>query len=69
MTLVMSEYQLPGFGRFRKVWLTQIHTSWVCGSGEQTAEGFGFTGGIGGFGFEILESRCTFKKSADGMKS
>lgn len=33
-----------------------IHTSWVCGREVKAAEGFGFTGGIGGFGFIILES-------------
>lgn len=45
-----------------KVWMTLgtlwIHTSWVCGSDDETAEGFGFTGGIGGFGFIILKSGC-----------
>lgn len=34
----------------------------MCGSGDGTAEGFGFTGGIGGFGFMILESRCSHFK-------
>lgn len=54
------------FAGIRKVRLSLgaiwIHTSWVCGSGDGTAEGFGFTGGIGGFGFMILESRCSHFK-------
>lgn len=59
--------QLPEFVTLRRVWLSlsdfRIHTSWVCGSGDGTAEGFGFTGGIGGFGFMILrEQMFTFQK-------
>lgn len=31
----------------------------MCGSEEGTADGFGFTGGTGSFGFVTLESRCS----------
>lgn len=59
----MFECLLPGFGRFRKVLLTLFtvlfHTRWVCGSEEGGADGFGFTGGTGGFDFMTSRSRCS----------
>lgn len=62
-TAGMFGCMLPGFGRFRKVLLTVftvlLHTSWVSCGEEGTAEGFGFAGGTGGFGFVTLESRCS----------
>lgn len=55
----MFDCLLPGFGRFRKVLLTLFtvlfRTSWVWGS----EDGFGFTGGTGGFDFMTSRSRCS----------
>lgn len=74
ITSGVFECQLPEFVTLGRVWLSQgdirIHTSWVCGSGVGTAEGFGFTGGVGGFGFMILrEHMFTFQKRGEKIES
>lgn len=43
------------------VWVW-IHTSWVWGNEDRTAEGFGFAGGIGGFGFMIWDKTVHVSK-------